>query len=297
MNNLKDLRVRIKSVKSTQKITSAMKMVATAKLRKAQERVLHSLNYSHKLKDIVYHVAHSFYEAETLPILQAGNPDAPAFILAIATDRGLCGGYNTNIMKEVRALGDQLKNKKQHVIVATVGRKIQSALKRECNTRAFNIEVIELKSANFDHGKPTFQQISMLAQEVIHLLQEGAIGSIHVVTGHLKNIIQQPIQVTQLVPLTEEKASIATADIEYMILEPKHEELLKLLLTHNIIAQLYTLFLDNNACEHAARMTAMDNATRNAHDMIQNLQLRYNQGRQEQITNELNEIISGSNAL
>jgi F-type H+-transporting ATPase subunit gamma len=249
--------------------------------------------YSRKFKNVVYHVVNSFYEVETLPLLQIGNPSAPAFILAIATDRGLCGGYNTNVMKEVTILAEQFKSKHQKVIVATVGRRLESALKRECSTRNFDVSVYDLQTPVFDHALPNFQQVSNLAKEIIELLQTGKIGSFYVVTGHLKSIIQQPIHATQLVPLSVEK----TEEMSYTIFEPRYEGLITQLLTHNLIAQLNTLFLDNTACEHAARMTAMDNATRNARDMIQNLQLRYNQGRQEQITSELNEIISGSNAL
>ncbi|MDP3372237.1 MAG: ATP synthase F1 subunit gamma [Candidatus Paracaedibacteraceae bacterium] len=294
MNNLKDLRVRIKSVKSTQKITSAMKMVANAKLRKAQERVLHGMLYSRKFKSVLNHVINSSHEVESAPLLQAGNECAPAFILAIATDRGLCGGYNANVMKEVRALAEGLKEKHKEIMIATFGRKVESALKRECSTHNFDVIVHELQAANFDHASLNFKHIVDLAAEIIDLLHTGKIGSVYVVTGHLKSIIQQPIKTTQLVPLIKEKKE---ENIEYTIFEPKYEDLIMQLLTQNLIAQLNTLFLDNTACEHAARMTAMDNATRNARDMIQNLQLRYNQGRQEQITNELNEIISGSNAL
>jgi F-type H+-transporting ATPase subunit gamma len=301
MTTLKDLRVRIKSVKSTQKITSAMKMVATSKLRKAQDRLGHSREYAHKFKCALRHALQNLQDIDPLPFLLTGNKEGATFILAIATDRGLCGGYNTTITREVKALVSHIhRNAKESdhtVMIAPIGRKIKNTLSRECEEKRINANLFEFQSSATLQSTPDFDQISGIAEEILKLLEAGTISRVHVVTGHLKSIISQPIEVQQLVPLIDEAATNDDKGSPYTFLEPKPEILLRLMLMHNFIVQLNALFLENTACEHAARMTAMDNATRNARDMLGDLQLRYNQGRQAQITNELNEIISGSNAV
>ncbi|MES2252437.1 MAG: ATP synthase F1 subunit gamma [Pseudomonadota bacterium] len=299
MNNLKDLRVRIKSVKSTQKITSAMKMVATAKLRKAQERLENGRVYATKFEHSLHHALHNSADIDPLPLLKTGNKEGGIFILAIATDRGLCGGYNTSIMREIKAFTHALSQTDNRAItIAAIGRKIKSTLGRECDAGRIDARLFEFQTAvSAEHTTMDFKQVSGIAEEIMALLESGEIGSVHIITGRLKSIISQPIEARQLVPLIDETVAGTEAEAPYTIFEPKPEILTKLMLMHNFIVQMNTLFLENTACEHAARMTAMDNASRNARDMIQKLQLRYNQGRQAQITNELIEIISGSNAV
>ncbi len=301
MNTLKDLRVRIKSVKSTQKITSAMKMVATVKLRKAQERLESSRAYAYQFKRSLHHALQtSVQDADPLPLLFTGNNQGASLILAIATDRGLCGGYNTTITREVKALVNRITRSTDGnpIMIAAIGRKISATLQRECEAHRVNATFFDFKTPTvFAQAMADFKQIASIAEEITGLLEAGVIRSVHVVTGRLKSIISQPIEVRQLVPLIDTAATIDDADSPYTIFEPKAEILMELMLIHNFVVQLAMLFIENTACEHAARMTAMDNATRNARDMIQDLQLRYNQGRQAQITNELNEIISGSSAV
>jgi F-type H+-transporting ATPase subunit gamma len=301
MTTLKDLRVRIKSVKSTQKITSAMKMVATVKLRKAQERLENSRAYANGFKRSLHHaLQNSVQDVDPLPLLLSGNSEGASFILAIATDRGLCGGYNTTIIREVKALVNRIARSTNGnpIMIAAIGRKINAMLQRECEARKINATFFDFKTPTiFAQAMADFKQIASIAEEIMGLLDAGLINSVHVVTGHLKSIISQPVEARQLVPLIDTSATIDDSDAPYTIFEPKPEILMKLMLMHNFVVQLDMLFLENTACEHAARMTAMDNATRNARDMISDLQLRYNQGRQAQITNELNEIISGSNAV
>ena len=302
MNTLKDLRVRIKSVKSTQKITSAMKMVATAKFRKTQERLENSRIYAKKFKCSLQHTLQDSQDADPLPRLLVGNKEGAPLIIAIATDRGLCGGYNTTIMREVRALVKRMSRTandgNSKIMLAPLGRKIKNTLSRECEGKRISATLFEFQAlTSFAQSMPDFEQICSIAEEILALLESGKIGSVYVITGHLKSIIAQPIEVRQLVPLVEESTASRDADAPYTIFEPKPEILMKLMLMHNFVVQLSALFLENTACEYAARMTAMDSATRNARDMIQKLQLRYNQGRQSQITNELIEIISGSNAV
>ncbi|MES2608031.1 MAG: ATP synthase F1 subunit gamma [Pseudomonadota bacterium] len=300
MTTLKDLRVRIKSVKSTQKITSAMKMVATVKLRKAQDRLENSRAYAYRFKRTLHHALQNFQDLDTLPVLLTGSNQGVPFILAIAADRGLCGGYNGSIIREVKALANRMAQSMNGnpILIAAIGRKIRTTLQRECEARRINATFFDFKtSMTLAQATPDFNQIGSIAEEIVGLLQVERVSSVHVVTGHLKSIISQPIEVRQLVPFVDALATTDDVDSPFTILEPKPEILLKLMLMHNFIVQLDTLFIENVTCEHAARMTAMDNATRNARDMIGDLQLRYNQGRQAQITNELNEIISGSNAV
>lgn len=301
MTTLKDLRVRIKSVKSTQKITSAMKMVASAKLKKAQDRLEHSRTYAQGFKCALHHALHNnMQDIDQLPLLLSGGTKGVPFILAIATDRGLCGGYNTSIAREVKALIKRLEegNQGQPVLIGAIGRKVKITLQRECDARKINATFFDFKSpVNFTQAVGDFAQISRVGEEITSLLEAGVINSVHVVTGRFKSIISQPIAVRQLVPFIDTSATIDDADVPFTIFEPKLEILMKLMVSHNFVVQLDMLFLENTVCEHAARMTAMDNATRNARDMISDLQLRYNQGRQAQITNELNEIIAGSNAV
>lgn len=303
MTTLKDLRVRIKSVKSTQKITSAMKMVATAKLHKAQDRLENSRAYAHGFKRSLHHALKNAQDVDPLPLLLMGGDKGVPLILAIATDRGLCGGYNTTITREVKALVNRIARTNGgsgggSALIAAVGRKIENNLQCDCETSKINATFFKLKtSADCVQAMADFKHISSIAEEIADLLEAGVISSVHVVTGHLKSIISQPIEVRQLVPFIDAPAAADDEDSPYTIFEPKPEILMKLMLMHNFVVQLNMLFLENSACEHAARMSAMDNATRNARDMISNLQLRYNQGRQAQITNELNEIISGSSAV
>jgi F-type H+-transporting ATPase subunit gamma len=300
MTTLKDLRVRIKSVKSTQKITSAMKMVATAKLRKAQDRLEHSRAYAHGFKRSLHHALQNAQDVDPLPLLLTGGDEGVPLILAIATDRGLCGGYNTTITREVNALANRIARSTNGdcPLIAAVGRKIETNLQRDCETNKISATFLKLKaSTDFAHVVADFKHIGSIAEEIVGLLEAGVINSVHVVTGHLKSIISQPIEVRKLVPFIDAPTAADDEDSPYTIFEPKPEILIKLMLMHNFMVQLSMLFLENTACEHAARMSAMDNATRNARDMISDLQLRYNQGRQAQITNELNEIISGSSAV
>jgi F-type H+-transporting ATPase subunit gamma len=240
----------------------------------------------------------------------------------LATDRGLCGGYNTSIVREVKALVKRTHRAKEatapakthQIQMAVIGRKAKNTLKRECADGRIAASFCKSTDAATD---AILQQghvhdvsntlIKAVVDEVVAGVESGKIGSVLVVTGRLNSIISQPIEVRQLVPLAadfqnsaEGRANgeqISIGQPPYTIFEPKLELLITQLLAYHLKVRLNTLHLENTACEHAARMSAMDNATRNARDMIQNLQLRYNQGRQAQITNELIEIISGSNAV
>ncbi len=328
MNTLKDLRVRISSVKSTQKITSAMKMVATAKLRKAQERLDYGRFYRDQYESAVRHALRSVLDLDTQSLLLTGAQGAEkatdVLIIAIGTDRGLCGGYNATITREVKHCVRQIHKiqptAKVHLL--PFGRKIKSSLSRDVDDGSVVAQMYMGKTYNA--ATQSFaalldqREIDVLVKEIIDRVFEARIGYVHVVTGTFKSIVSQPITNQQLIPFVAEdqgtvqngmagdgfasdrftqKATDLSNQPPFTLFEPNLNTLLDLLLSHFLKAQLNQFFLENCACEHAARMTAMDNATRNAREMIQKLQLRYNQGRQAQITNELIEIISGSSAV
>ena len=292
MSTLKELRTRIKVVKSTQKITAAMKMVATAKLKRAQERVESGRSYAVLFQDLLQRTLLTAADADIMSPLYKGEADKDALIFAIGTDRGLCGAYNTNIMRDVKRLTKKMTNEGRSVSVVGVGRKIQDVLRREFPDQSVSL----MASTIFEKSVPTFDQVDAIAMELMEWLEGGTIGSVYVVTGHLKNLINQPIMISRLVPVAGDDNRDVYTEMPYTFFEPGPKKLIPQMLRHNFVTQLNRLFMENSACEHAARMTAMDNASRNARDMINVLQLRYNQGRQAHITNELIEIISGAEA-
>jgi len=189
MTTLKDLRVRIKSVKSTQKITSAMKMVATVKLRKSQDRLENSRAYANGFKRSLHHsLQNNMQDVDPLPLLLTGVSEGASLILAIATDRGLCGGYNTGIAREVKALVKRLERSTNGapILIAAIGRKVKTTLQRECEARKINATFFDFKTQTvFAQAMGDFKQISNIAEEISSLLEAGVIGSVHVVTGHL----------------------------------------------------------------------------------------------------------------
>jgi F-type H+-transporting ATPase subunit gamma len=288
MSSLKELRTRIKSVHSTKKITAAMKLVASSKLRKAQEQLENIRNYANHFISAVSDIASKQEDCDVLPTLFKGTPGAPALVIAIGPRKGLCGGYNTHVLKEAILTIEWLKKEDENVILLPFGGKLQDALFKQYREDA---EVSFLEK--IEHNPKT------LASYLIQLIESKAIGSIYIVTGYLQNILKQPIQTTQLLPFQttskldpSQNQPLKNSDI---IFEPGIDTLFPLLLVHNFLTQLEKLFLENDGCEFAARMTAMDSATQNSNSMIHDLQLEYNQTRQAHITRELIEIISGAN--
>jgi F-type H+-transporting ATPase subunit gamma len=288
MSTLKELRVRIKSVRSTQKITSAMKMVAAAKFRKAHECVENGRPYIHTFQTTIGRLMHACDTTdEHIPLLH-GNDGAPPLFVVIGTERGLCGGFNASVLKTARSIFKPLIEKKEHFYIIPIGKKIRDGLKKEYQPYFFD-------DAEDDRGHSLVDYARRITETLIDGLYSKAIGSVHMVHGILKNIMSQPIYSQQIIPYHGERTEVNLSSDT--LFEPKAEQLIPQLLKHYVLVYVYQAFLENNACEQAARMTAMDSATRNADDMIHDLQLRYNQGRQAHITNELIEIISGAQAL
>lgn len=288
MAGLKDLRLRIKSIKATQKITSAMKMVAAAKLRKAQDQVQGTRPYVAKLKGMLNAALQEWPDFGKAPVLLAGRPDVPAeLILVVTSDRGLCGGFNTNIVREAKNMICAREQAGIPVKIFCIGRKGYELLKRDNSKQIIAVE------SEFGKSGIQLTQAFTIATKLQHMLEEGAIGRVSVVYSIFKSAIHQKITQSSLIPF-EIQPVAETTITEY---EPGHLDLVLALLPQNLASQIYEILLETCASEHGARMTAMDNATRNARDVIQRLELTYNRTRQAVITKELIEIISGADAL
>jgi F-type H+-transporting ATPase subunit gamma len=290
MPSLKDLKNRIGSVKSTQKITSAMKMVAAAKLRKAQEQALASRPYTLLMDKVVSKIA-SKTSGNSIDLLTGKTDNKTQLIVVFSADRGLCGGFNGSITRAVRTEVKKLEQEGIQVKLLMVGKKSADALNREFGH--LFIERIDGNSA-----KPNYTDAEILAKKIITLFENNEFGICKVIFNKFVSAITQEVTFKSLIPAeiqeTEEETNDSNSIYEF---EPSEEEILNDLLPRNLSTQLFSSQMESTASELAARMTAMDNATRNAGDMIDNLTLLYNRTRQAVITKELIEIISGAEAL
>jgi F-type H+-transporting ATPase subunit gamma len=289
MPSLKDLKNRISSVKSTQKITSAMKMVAAAKLRRAQDQALASRPYTSLMDKIVSKI--SSKATGTSIHLLTGKPENKTQLLVVfSADRGLCGGFNGSITRSVKKEINDLQQNGVNVKLLMVGKKSADSLNREYGN--LFIDKIEGKSA-----KPNYADAEVLATKIINLFENGEFGVCRVIYNKFVSAIAQEVTFKSLIPAEiqineEDKDTSSIYDFE-----PSEEEILTDLLPRNLATQLFSSQIESTASELAARMTAMDNATRNAGEMIDKLTLQYNRTRQAVITSELIEIISGAEAL
>jgi len=290
MPSLKSLRLRINSVKSTRKITQAMKMVAAAKLRRAQSQAEAARPYADRMERMLASLGASVAGSPDAPKLLVGTGADQVHLLVVVTaERGLCGGFNTNVGRFARAQVRALEAEGKTVKIITVGRKGAVYLKREFANRI----VEEFSFAN--KKRIGFEDASEVSAKISDMLDAGAFDVCTLIYNRFKNVISQTPVGQQLIPtpLPEVKAE-SGALYEF---EPTEEEILARLLPQNLGIQLYRALLDNAAGFYGSQMTAMDNATRNAGDMINKLTLNYNRTRQANITRELIEIISGAEAL
>jgi F-type H+-transporting ATPase subunit gamma len=296
MASLKDLRNRITSVKSTQKITSAMKMVAAAKLRRAQEQAEASRPYADRMERMLGSLAASVAGKAGAPALLAGSGKDDVHLVVVGTaDRGLCGGFNSSIVRESRRLIIELQAAGKTVKVLCVGRKGRDQLRR--NYADLIIDTVE------DIAKPAlkFDSAQAISDRVIAMFEAGEIDVCTMVYAEFKSVISQIVTTQQLIPFVpatkgDKEADAADGAFVYDY-EPDEETILADLLPRNLTVQIYKALLENNASEQGARMSAMDSATRNAGDMISKLKRVYNRTRQAVITNELIEIISAKEAM
>ncbi len=294
MPSLKDLRVRIRSVKSTQKITSAMKVVAASRLRRAQEQAEAARPYAQRMERMLGSLAASFAGAGNAPRLLAGTGRDEVRLLIVATsDRGLAGGFNASILREARRTIRDWQGAGKTVKILTIGRKGRDALRRD-HGRLIVDSLVEV-------GRPrlTFASAHAIAARVLARFEAGEFDAATVVYNRFRSAMTQIVTRQQLVPFAvpETAARPDAARQGVYEFEPEEAEILASLLPRNLAVQLYTALLENNASEQGARMTAMDSATRNAGEMIDELTITYNRTRQSYITRELIEIISGAEAL
>jgi len=291
MPSLKDLKNRIGSVKSTQKITSAMKMVAAAKLRKAQEQAIASRPYCSSMEKIVSSLASKLID--NAPELLKGKKDIKKQLLVVfSADRGLCGGFNGSISRAVKLEVKKSKDLGIETKLLFVGRKSADTLKKD-----FQQHIVEIVTGNSTN--PNYSDALSISSKIVDLYQKDEFGSCKIIFNKFVSAITQEVTLKSLIPIetNNEDASNNNQVSSVYEYEPSEEVILEELLNKNIATQLFSAQMESTASELAARMTAMDNATRNAGDLIDRLTLQYNRTRQAFITKELIEIISGAEAL
>ncbi len=292
MPSLDDLKKRIKSVKSTQKITKAMKMVAAAKLRKAQENAERGRPYSQKMQNIILNLTKSINDPANAPKLLVGTGKDKTYLCIVLTaDRGLCGGFNSNICKLAKMNFKKILGEEKILKIITVGSKGLDQIKRE-----FGKYVV--KKFSFKEKKQiTFKEAEIIGKEIISLFNLNEFDKCIIFYNNFKNVITQIPQAQQIIPAKNETVFTEEKNLSTYEFEPEEDEILEDLLPKNISTQIYKAFLENAASEQGSRMTAMDNATRNAGDLVDKLTINYNRSRQASITKELIEIISGAESL
>jgi F-type H+-transporting ATPase subunit gamma len=293
MPSLKDLRNRIGSVKQTQKITSAMKLVAASKLRRAQEQAEASRPFAERMSEMLANLGASVAGIEGAPPLLAGTGTDRVHLLVVATaDRGLCGGFNASIARGARLRIRELRESGKEVKILCIGRKGRDMLRREFGNLI--LETIE----GIGRRRLEYAEAVGIAERIERMYEAGEFDVCTIVFNRFRSAIAQILTFQQLIPVepaaVERDAAEVTAVYEF---EPDEQSILAELLPRNLAVQIYRALVENAASEQGARMSAMDNATRNAGEMIERLTLVYNRTRQAQITKELIEIVSGAEAL
>ena len=295
MPSLDDLKKRISSIKSTQKITKAMKMVAAAKLRKAQESAEKGRPFSEKMNNIILNLSNSIADKDNASKFLVGTgKDNIHLCVVITADRGLCGGFNTNICRKAKSYFDKIIKEGKTLKIFTVGSKGYDQLKRSYGK--YIIEKVNFKGFK----KITYKEAELISDQLIKLFNENKFDVCKIFYNKFKNVITQIPQIQQVIPI--ENKDISNKEEEKKLenfyeFEPEEDEILNNLLPKNISTQIFKAFLENAASEQGSRMTAMDNATRNAGDLVDKLTITYNRSRQAAITKELIEIISGAESL
>ncbi|WP_353164584.1 ATP synthase F1 subunit gamma [Empedobacter brevis] len=287
MANLKDIRNRITSVGSTMQITSAMKLVSAAKLKRATDSIVQLRPYADKLRELLQNVS-STLEVEVGGALTEEREVNKVLLVIINSNRGLCGGYNSSIIKKVNALlADELAGKEVELL--TIGKKAYETFKKSQSI---------YKNASSIWDNLNFADVAEIADDLVAKFEEGQFDQIRIIYNQFQNAAVQIVQNEQFLPVvldkTEEKAN--AAELDY-IFNPSKEEILKDLIPQTLKTQLFKAVLDANASEHGARMTAMHKATDNASELQKNLKIQYNKARQAAITNEILEIVGGAEAL
>ena len=284
MSGLKEIRNRISSVSSTMQITNAMKMVSAAKLKKAQDSITATLPYSNKLSDLVKNISASIDSVDSNPLFVKREVKS-ALVIVITSNKGLCGGFNSNIIKEVYNIGSQYGAKKPDLL--TIGKKGNYILKKK-----FNV----ISSQNDLYDDFSYSNVRLIANDIMGLYTEEKYDEVILVYNHFKNAATQTITKEQFLPIAENSDEDLSTQGDY-IFEPNREKILNELIPKTLSIQLFKSISDSIAGEHGARMTAMHKATDNASELRDQLKLTYNKARQTAITNEILEIVGGAEAL
>ena len=292
MPSLDDLKKRISSVKSTQKITKAMKMVAAAKLRRAQESAEKGRPFSEKMNNIILNLSNSITDKESASkfLIGTGKNDVHLCVV-ITADRGLCGGFNTNICRKAKSYFEKILKEEKTLKIFTVGSKGHDQLKRSYG--AYIVEKVNFKGFK----KISFKEAEEIGKKIIKLFNENKFDVCKIFYNKFKNVITQIPQAQQIIPIENLKKEEEKKSENFYEFEPEENDILDDLLPRNISTQIFKAILENAASEQGSRMTAMDNATRNAGDLVDKLTITYNRSRQAAITKELIEIISGAESL
>ncbi len=291
MASLKEIRIRISSVQSTQKITGAMKLVSAAKLRRAQTAIIGLRPYSNKLNEILTNLSGSIESSENAPLFEKRELKK-VLLIVITSNRGLCGSFNSTVIKEVQKCVDHsysTQYETNNLDLICIGKKGKEQLSKKFNVIASYETIVE---------KPTFDEMALLAEQLMQDFSEQKYDIVEVIYNKFINPATQRVEIEKYLPienLGEEKMNPSN-NIDY-IFEPSQKELTRVLIPKILKIQLYKTLLDSIASEHGARMTSMSKATDNATEILRDLKLKYNNARQAAITNELNEIVGGAEAL
>ena len=298
MPSLKDLRNRINGVISTKKITTAMKLVAGARLKRAQIAATTSRPYVVKMQELINNITSSVKNIETLPkIIKGSESNKIHLIILITSDRGLCGGFNTAMVKLAKKRINELLNSNKIVQILCIGKKGYNQLKREYKDLIIDTIILPYKSNKVD-----YEFAQKISHRILMMYENDKFDFVSIIFSLFRSPLKQEPQLKQIIPVLNNdenttKNSVESIDKEIYEYEPEEEYILKNLIPHNISIQIYRGLLENAAGEEGARMIAMDNATRNAGELIDSLTLNYNRSRQAQITKELIEVISGAEAV
>ena len=292
MPNLKDLKNRIESVKSTRKITKAMQMVAAAKLRKAQEAAEQARPYAEKMSIVIEKLAFSTNASSNSPLLVGNGKDKTHLIIVATSERGLCGAFNSSIVRLAKNHINHLISDGYNIKILTIGKKGREQLKRDFGDYMIeHVDLSEIKKISYDNA-------SNISDNIISKFFDNEFDIATIFYNQFESVISQIPQSSQLIPIKFKSDELTNDDnILNFVYEPDEQEIIEDLLPKAISTKVFTALLENGASEQGARMSAMDNATRNAGEMIDKLTIQFNRSRQAAITNELIEIISGAEAL
>jgi len=292
MASLDDLKKRISSVKSTQKITKAMKMVAAANLRRAQEKAENGRPFSEKMNNIILNLSNSISDRESASKFLVGTgKDNVHLCVVITADKGLCGGFNTNICRKAKSYFEKILKEGKTLKIFTVGSKGDDQLKRMYGS--YIVEKINFKGLK----KISYSEAEEVANKIVKLFEKSQFDVCKIFYNQFKNIMTQIPQEQQIIPIEKTQNEEKNNTSNFYEFEPEESDILENLLPRNISTQIFKAFLENAASEQGSRMTAMDSATRNAGELVDKLTITYNRSRQAAITKELIEIISGAESL